>query len=597
MRSFRRVRINFLILVLTLCFILYVSLSNVVVSNVLMLSWIVRLLLLLYFSLGFLGLMLILLQRSRKEALLHHIVIFMLALLYVSGLFSKGIYFILFDNDEHTIIPSMRSTAAKIMLDNTGRLDVHMDPHYLYPLEYLVVYMLKTIVGIPYLTSYVVIFGIFILALNSLIISLLINIRNVGGSSIIQRLLAIGLLLHLLGTFYLGEYNTARSLFYLAIYILISSSLYGSSSSSVVLLFLLIVGTTFGSLRTSIIVSLLFILANAYYFVKSKKIVVSFITMCTIPLVHMFYYGSLYVKGYADYFAILTQSLLNAILHGFFEVKNQPLHTVVRTQYPSSYVITGFLGGLSFIVLLIVSYISVLVTLIREFIYIDKSKYEHVDKLNSSGLEKSYHGIEFYKVAFITATLLFGAILGLAYLLNVLGYFVIDFESMTDLLLPMPMALILASKNLLFFNQDNQKLKTSLIKATNPMLATALIILLAFSFFGLKLRYPIICMSEARLMPDNSLLGVQHVSKAFEFVVTRSFAWLKVELSSDFSMLYLTLPLRSLGKNPIIAPLSTPSFETVGGIYNSIYNSGLVYILSSTEDNIIILDKIRLLPY
>ncbi|MEM4452194.1 MAG: hypothetical protein QW182_03180 [Thermosphaera sp.] len=585
MRSFRRVRINLLIPVFTLCFILYVFLSNVVVSNALMLSWIVRLLLLLYFSLGFLGLMLILLQRSRKETLLYHIVIFMLASLYVSGLFSKGIYFILFNSDEHTIIPSMRSTAAKIMLDNTGRLDVRMDPHYLYPLEYLVVYMLKTIVGIPYLTSYVVIFGIFILALNSLIISLLIGIRNIGSSNIIQRLLAIGLLLHLLGTFYLGEYNTARSLFYLAIYILISSSLYGSSSSSVVLLFLLIVGTTLGSLRTSIIASLLLILASAYYFAKSKKIVVSFITMYTIPLVHMFYYGSLYVKGYADYFAILTQSLWNAILHGFFETKNPPLHTVARTQYPNSYVITGFLGGLSFIVLLVVSYISVLVTLIREFIYLNK--------LNSSGLERSYHGIKSYKVVFITATLLSGAILGLAYLLNVLGYFVIDFESMTDFLLPMPMALTLATEKPVVFNQDNQKLKTSLIKATNPKLATALIILLALSFFGLKLRYPIICMSEARLMPDNSLLGVQHVSKAFEFVVTRSFPWLKVELSSDFSMLYLTLPLMSLGKNPIIAPLSIPSLETV----SSIYNSGLVYILSFTEDSIIILDKIRLLPY
>ncbi|MEM1704037.1 MAG: hypothetical protein QXQ31_08280, partial [Zestosphaera sp.] len=118
-------------------------------------------------------------------------------------------------------------------------------------------------------------------------------------------------------------------------------------------------------------------------------------------------------------------------------------------------------------------------------------------------------------------------------------------------------------------------------------------ILLTLSLFGLKLRYPIICMSEARLIPDNSLLGVQHVSKAFEFVVTRSFPWLKVELSSDFSMLYLTLPLMSLGKNPIIAPLSIPSLETV----SSIYNSGLVYILSFTEDSIIILDKIRLLPY
>ncbi|MEM4922582.1 MAG: hypothetical protein QXU65_06280 [Sulfolobales archaeon] len=505
----------------------------------------------------------------------------------MSGLFSKGIYLILFDNDEHIVIPSMRSTAANIMLDSTGKLDVHLDPHYLYPLEYLVVYMLKTTSGIPYLPSYVAIFGVFILALNSLIISLLIGSlkRDIGNSGISQRLLAAGLLFHLLGSFYLGEYNTARSLFYLTTYVFLSPSLCRSSSTRI-LLFVLVMGTTLGSLRTSMMASILLILVNAYYFVKTKRVIASFVTMCIIPLVYMFYYGSLYVRDYFNYFTIFTESMWNVIMHGFFEVKNPPLHTVVRAQYPNSYVITSFLGGLSFIILLIVSYTIVLAKLFLKFI--------HLNKLSSSRLGGSFYGAaESYEVVFIMAALLSGAILGLAYLLNVLGYFVIDFESMTDLLLFMPMALMLAGKKPVAFNQNNQTRKTSLTKAITPVLATALIILLAFSFFGLKLRYPIICMSEAQLVPDNSLLGAQHVSKAFEFVRTRSFPWLKVELSSDFSMLYLTLPLMSLGKNPIIAPLSIPSLETV----SSIYNSGLVYILSFTEDSIIILDKIRLLPY
>lgn len=253
MKLFRHLRINFLITALILNFALYVFLSKIVVGSSLMLSWIVRVILLLHFSLGFLGLMLILQQRSRKEILLYYIVIFMLAPLYVSSLFSKGVYLVLFDSDKYTVIPSMRSTAANIMLDSSGKLDVQLDPHYLYPLEYLVVYILKIILGIPYLPSYVVIFGFFILAFNSLIISLLIGIfkRDIDNSGIGQSLLAIGLLFQLLDSFYLGEYSTARSLFYLAIYVFLSPSLYRSSSSSILLL-LLVIGTTLGSLRTSI---------------------------------------------------------------------------------------------------------------------------------------------------------------------------------------------------------------------------------------------------------------------------------------------------------------------------------------------------------
>jgi len=152
-KPLRRVRINLLIMALILCFTIYVFLSSVVVSNALMLSWIVRVMLLLHFSLGFLGLMLILLQRSRKEILLYYIAILMLAPLYVSDLVFKGYLSYSLDNDEHTVIPSMRSTAANMMLDSTGKLDVRLDPHYLYPLEYLVVYILKIISGIPYLTS------------------------------------------------------------------------------------------------------------------------------------------------------------------------------------------------------------------------------------------------------------------------------------------------------------------------------------------------------------------------------------------------------------------------------------------------------------
>jgi len=315
-------RINLLTMALILCFTLHVFLSSVVVSSALTLSWIVRVTLLLHFSLGFLGLMLILLQRSRKETLLYYIVIFMLAPLYVSSLFSKGIYLILLDNDEYTVIPSMRSTAANIMLDSTGKLDVRLDPHYLYPLEYLVVYILKITSGMPYLPSYVIIFGIFILALNSLIISLLIGIlkRDIGNSGIGQSMLVIGLLFDLLGSFYLGEYSAARSLFYLATYVFLSPSLYRSSTSSI-LLFLLIMGTTLGYLRTSIMTSLFLILVSAYYFVKNRRIIASFITMCMIPPVYMFYYGSLYVRDYVNYFTIFTQSLWNAIMHGFFEAK------------------------------------------------------------------------------------------------------------------------------------------------------------------------------------------------------------------------------------------------------------------------------------
>jgi len=77
-------------------------------------------------------------------------------------------------------------------------------------------------------------------------------------------------------------------------------------------------GTTLGSLRTSIMASLFLILVSVYYFVKSKRVIVSFITMCIIPLVYAVYYGSLYVRGYSDYFMIFMESMWNVIMHGFF---------------------------------------------------------------------------------------------------------------------------------------------------------------------------------------------------------------------------------------------------------------------------------------
>ncbi|MEM3806070.1 MAG: hypothetical protein QXV08_08445 [Desulfurococcus sp.] len=99
-------------------------------------------------------------------------------------------------------------------------------------------------------------------------------------------------------------------------------------------------------------------------------------------------------------------------------------------------------------------------------------------------------------------------------------------------------------------------------------------------------------MSEAALVPDNSLFGSQHISEAFEFLIARNFPGLRVGLSSYFSMLYLSLPLKSLGINPAIVQASTLFREA-----DTIYDDGLVSILSLPEGIVTFLDDIQLLPY
>ncbi|MEM1831121.1 MAG: hypothetical protein QXJ64_06200 [Thermosphaera sp.] len=557
-----------------------------------MLSWIIRMLLLLHFSIGFLKLLSVLLQLYNKTTLLYYIVTFMLASLYVSALFTKGAYSILFDSNGFTVIPSMRSTAANIMLDNTGKLDTQVDPHYLYPLEFLVVYIIKITLRIPYLLSYVLVFGIFTLALNSLIICLLVSTFNCKSKSdIALRMLSLGLLFHLLSLFYLGEYSAARSLFYLVIYIFLNLSLDKfTTSNSLILLFLLIMGITIGSLRVSIIVSLFLVLAAVYsLLMKDKRASMLQIVMSMIPIAYMWYYGALYVRSYNDYFAILMRSLWNAIIYGFFEVKRPPLHTVVQSQYHNSYVIMSFLGGLSFIVLLIVSYIKIFIKFFYWIIYLYRS--------SSLKLEKSVDiATGLYEIVFIVAALLSGAILGLAYILNVLGYFTIDFETMIDFLLFMPIALMPLVREYSDSNHCNQRSKVSLTKATTPVIAVALILLLAFSFFGLRLRYPIICMSEAILVPNNPLLSIQCVSKTFEFFVVWSSPGLRVKLSSYFSMHYLVLPLSSLGTNPTVVLTRVLTSELFSKA-SIIYDNGLAYLLSSPDGIVTFFDEIRLMPY
>ncbi|MEM0172777.1 MAG: hypothetical protein QXV57_09500, partial [Thermoproteota archaeon] len=81
-------------------------------------------------------------------------------------------------------------------------------------------------------------------------------------------------------------------------------------------------------------------------------------------------------------------------------------------------------------------------------------------------------------------------------------------------------------------------------------------------------------------------------SEAFEFLIARNFPGLRVGLSRYFSMLYLSSPLKSLGINPAIVQASTLFREA-----DTIYDDGLVSILSLPEGIVTFLDDIQLLPY
>lgn len=558
----------------------------------LLISWLYRLSLLLQILLCFLGSFFAAVKKMRKEIFLVTILFSMFSL-YVAKLFSKGVFFALSDEDT-AIIPSMRSSAAYIMLKMDGKLDFQLDPHYLYPLEYLATYVCTIITGLTYQSSYVLCLGTFSLLLNSIIIYLLlckVGVEVAGEVETLLRLLALTFLFNLLSTFYLSEFALARGIFYLlityAILNLRSSEL--EISKLYIVLLLLTVGALMGSLRVTSIMALLFTLITVFYLIKKPKvrgIFEFFTTIAAISVVSLLYYGEHYTESYTDYIMVLTSSIWSVIEDGSLEIRRPPLHTVIEKQYHNSYTIMSFLGGLSLIALLVMSYALILINLVLRCLYRDKSFSHTMDKSFSESL-----GLTSYEVIFCVTSLLSGSLIGIAYLLNVLGRFTIDFESLTDLLLPFPLAMILIMRSLGIRRSRRLLFKKS-ITGLLKILMILIIITSAFSVFGLGLRHPTLCMADTALVPPNNALnGIRHANNMFIFLLTYSNSSPTFVLSTTFSKLYLTLPLKYLRANVMEMTLNQDIFMS-----NLVYNS-LIYTIAYTNDNrILVLDNIELLP-
>lgn len=584
------------------------SLLRADTSHALTVSMVYRLALSTQMILYFIILLSILLRavnESLDRSLIIVITLYTMFSIYVAKLFSKGAYTALIDWNL-TIIPSMRSSAAYIMLSNEGKINFQLDPHYLYPLEYLAVHIVSCITGLPYHLSYILSAGFSILILNSIIIYMLLrNIKPCKQQKLNATLLLISLaiLFNLLSAFYLAEFAYARSLFYLVIYITclkpITDRLKTLEQS--LLGILLAMGAIIGSLRVSLILAILFLTLTITYLVeetrlRSKLILRVYIAIALFSIAYMFFYSSQYVTGYTNYLEALVVSLWSLIKHGIFEVERPPLHTVIRARYHSLYHAMSILGGVSLLLTLIISYLMVFTVFILGLIDWNKKKlYKTINNTNV--------GLALYRNVFSITSLLCGGILGIAYLLNILGLFTIDFESMTDLLLLLPLAIIshihfLENKNK--NGRDSQNKEATIkqdvaLKLVKNMFAVFIVIISTFSIFGLALRHPILCMAEAVLTPNNSLIGLQHADRLFVFLLAYGDAkHINVELHTIFSRLYLTLPLRYYEVNTVSVMLSKfDDMHTVSS--NTIFNN-IIYILIENTNTLTVIDEVQVLP-
>jgi hypothetical protein len=262
-----------------------------------------------------------------------------------------------------------------------------------------------------------------------------------------------------------------------------------------------------------------------------------------------------YLTDYVGYVAYLYNALLTALTVGF-DVRRPPLHTVIGA--PSNIVdkVLNFAGSLVLFMLLIV---PALLSLI--------GAYRLLRERNNIVLT------EFALSIFLSFIVVIG-IAASAYIVNISGYFNLDFEMFFALV---PYMYIIPLLYALLMNMSN-KYESKYNNSLTYKFVVSIIILIIlfsslFSTFGLANRAIIRSQTDLNMIHNNPATATLHVNQLYMFI-TEYYSKSDIYIgNSTFLQLYLTLPLTYRG----IAPINYVYSCNLGFDNNLIYYDKLFY--------------------
>ncbi len=523
---------------------------------------------------------------TRNEVYLIFSLFIALNAIYVSKLFHRGVYYVLFTNAP--ILPSMRTSAAIMML-NDGHIDI-IDPHYLFPSEYIIVWLISKAAGLSASVSYVIVFGFMKMLLWVSILLILVKIfliplmktnQVVISHHIINFLFILMILLFIFKPtgFYLDEFSIATPLFLLLAVTVIKIGLNNKvlSYTDIIILLLVALGILINSIRDTIALLMVSILVVLFALITRKNlgpVRYVFYLAIILSLARLIYFGMQYLTGYVGYVAYLYNALLTALTVGF-DVKRPPLHTVITT--PSNIVdkVLNFAGSLVLFILLIVLTILSLI-----------GAYRSLREINNTLITG------FALSIFLSFIVVIG-VAALAYIINISGYFNLDFETFFALI---PYLYIIPLLYVLIMNvSDKYKPKYNNLFTYKFVISIIILIILfssLFSTFGLASRAIIRSQTDLNMIHNNPATATLYVNQLYMFI-TEYYSKSNIYIgNSTFLQLYLTLPLTYRG----ITPINYVYLCNLSLSNNLIYYDQLFYI-SLINNNYILCGLKVILPY
>jgi len=458
--------------------------------------------------------------------------------IYISGLFSSGVYYVLFTSAP--ILPSMRTSAAIMMLNN-GHIDM-IDPHYLFPSEYIIVWLISKTTGLSASVSYVIVFGFMKMLLWVSILLILVKIfpirtinenRPNSYTSLYYKFLFIIMVLLFIFKptgFYLGEFTIANPLFLLLAVTMIKKGLNKNilSYADGIILLLIALGILINSIRDVIALLMVSIFLVLYVLITRKDlgpVRYVFYLAIILSLARLIYFGAQYLTGYVGYVDYLYNALLTALTIGF-SVKRPPLHTIILA--PSNIVdkVLNFAGSLDIFILLIIIGLLSLIGTYRSL------------------KEKNNRLLAGFALSIFLSFIVVSGVAALAYITNISGYFNLDFETFFSL---MPYIYIIPLLYVLLMEMNNKyELKYSnsfTYKFIVSILIFTIVFSSLFSTFGLANRSIIRSQTDLSIIHNNPDAATLQVNQLYMFI-TEYYSKNNIYIgNSGFLQLYLTLPL------------------------------------------------------
>ena len=508
--------------------------------------------------------------------------------IYVSGLFYSGVYYVLFTNAP--ILPSMRTSTAIMMLNN-GHIDM-IDPHYLFPSEYIIVWLISKTTGLSASVSYVIVFGFMKMLLWVSILLILVKIfpiRTVNENqpnsytSLHYKFLFIIMILLFIFRptgFYLGEFTIADPLFLLSAVIMIKKGLNKSnvlSHTDGIILLLVALGILINSIRDVIALLMVSIFLVPYILITKNDVGpvrYVFYLLIFLSMVRLIYFGAQYLTGYVGYVDYLYHALLTALTIGF-SVKRPPLHTIILA--PSSAVdkVLNFAGSLDLFILLIILGLLSLIGTYRSL------------------REKNNRLLAGFALSIFLSFIVVSGVVALAYITNISGYFNLDFETFFSL---MPYMYIIPLLYVLLMEMNNKyELKYSnsfTYKFIVSILIFTIVFSSLFSTFGLANRSIIRSQTDLSMIHNNPDAATLQVNRLYMFI-TEYHSKNNIYIgNSGFLQLYLTLPLTYREIVPI-----NYAYPCNLSMYNNLIYYDQIFYIFSINNNYILCSLNVILPY